>query len=166
MKAGAFTAICACLGLALLAEAQTASPVSNAAQKETSVAEQAKGTFEVKVTPQAPEDKDDPNLGRFLLDKQFHGDLEGTSKGQMLTAGTAVKGSAGYVAIEKVRGSLRGRAGTFVLQHIGTMTRGAPELSVAVVPDSGTGQLAGISGKMNIIIADGKHSYEFEYTIP
>jgi hypothetical protein len=166
MKAGAFTAICACLGLALIAEARTTSPVSNAAQKETSVAEQAKGTFEVKVTPQAPEDKDDANLGRFLLDKQFHGDLEGTSKGQMLTAGTAVKGSAGYVAIEKVRGTLRGRGGTFVLQHIGTMTRGAPELSVAVVPDSGTGQLTGISGKMNIIIADGKHSYEFEYTIP
>jgi hypothetical protein len=83
-----------------------------------------------------------------------------------LTAGTSVKGSAGYVAIEKVTGTLRGRSGSFVLQHLGTMTQGVPQLSVTVVPDSGTGELAGLTGKMNIIIADGKHSYEFEYTIP
>ena len=100
------------------------------------------------------------------IDKQFHGDLEGTSQGQMLAAGTSVKGSAGYVAIEKVTGTLRGRSGSFVLQHSGTMTRGAPQLLITVVPDSGTDQLAGLTGKMNIIIAaDGKHSYEFEYTI-
>lgn len=100
------------------------------------------------------------------LDKQFHGDLEGTSKGQMLTAGTAVKDSAGYVAIERVDGTLKGQRGSFVLQHSGTMTRGAPQLVITVVPDSGTGQLVGLAGKMTILIADGKHSYEFEYTLP
>jgi hypothetical protein len=99
------------------------------------------------------------------IDKQFHGDIEGTSKGQMLTAGTAVKGSAGYVAIERVSGTLRGRSGSFVLQHSGTMTRGAPQLSITVVPDSGTGQLVGLTGKMAINIADGKHSYDFEYAL-
>ena len=130
------------------------------------MAEHAKGTFEVKVIAQPPDDKDDPNLGRFLLDKQFHGDLEGASKGQMLTAGTAMKGSGGYVAVEKISGTLRGRSGTFVLQHIGTMTQGTPEMSVTVVPDSGTGELVGISGRLTIIVADGKHSYEFAYSLP
>jgi hypothetical protein len=101
----------------------------------------------------------------MTIDKQFHGDLEATSKGEMLAAGTAVKGSAGYVAMEKVTGTLKGRTGTFVLQHTGTMNRGEPQLSVTVVPDSGTGQLAGLTGKMAINIADGKHSYEFEYTL-
>ena len=101
----------------------------------------------------------------MLIDKQFHGDLEGTSKGQMLSAMTAVKGSAGYVAIEKVSGKLHGRTGTFVLQHSGIMNRGVPQQSVTVVPDSGTGELTGLAGKMNIIIADGKHSYEFYYTL-
>jgi hypothetical protein len=99
------------------------------------------------------------------IDKQFHGDLEATSKGQMLSAVTAVKGSAGYVAIERVSGTLHGRSGTFVLQHSGTMTRGAPQQSVTVVPDSGTGQLVGLAGKMTINITDGKHSYEFEYSL-
>ena len=155
-----------CLGFALLAVAQTKPPASDALQKETRLAEHAKGTFEVKVIPQPPDDKDDPNLARFLLDKQFHGDLEGTSKGQMLTAGTAVKGSGGYVAMEKISGTLRGRSGTFVLQHIGTMTQGTPEMSVTVVPDSGTGELVGISGRLTIIVADGKHSYEFAYSLP
>ena len=124
----------------------------------------AAGTFDVKLTPQ--DDKtEDSLLGRLTIDKQFRGDLEGTSKGQMLTAMTATKGSAGYVAFEKVSGTLQGRTGTFVLQHSGTMARGAQSLSVSVVPDSGTGQLMGLSGTMRIIIADGKHSYEFEYTI-
>lgn len=126
----------------------------------------ANGTFEVKLTPQASDDKAaDASLGRMSIDKQFHGDLEATSTGQMLTAGTAVKGSAGYVAIERVGGTLHGRSGTFVLQHTGTMTRGAPQLTITVVPDSGTGQLVGLAGKMTINIADGKHSYEFEYTL-
>jgi len=126
----------------------------------------ASGTFEVKLSPQAPDDKsEDATLGRMSIDKQFHGDLEATSKGQMLTAGTAVKGSAGYVAIERVNGTLHGRSGTFVFQHSGTMTRGTPQLTVTVVPDSGTGQLVGLAGKMAINIADGKHSYDFEYTL-
>jgi hypothetical protein len=128
--------------------------------------QQASGSFDVKVTPQ--DDKSgDPLLGRMSLDKQYYGDLEGTGTGQMLTAGTATQGSGAYVAIEKVAGSLKGRAGTFVLQHTGSMTGGNFHLDVTVVPDSGTGHLAGISGKMNIIIApDGKHSYEFTYTQP
>ena len=127
----------------------------------------ATGTFTVKATPQPPdENAGGAAIGRLVLDKQFHGDLEATSKGTMLAAGTAVKGSAGYVAIELVTGTLHGHTGTFVLQHIGTMTRGVPQLSVTVVPDSGTGQLIGLSGKMSIIIVDGKHSYDFEYTLP
>src|SRR5271165_4091355 len=98
------------------------------------------------------------------IDKQFHGDLEGTSKGEMLGAMTEVKGSAGYVAIERVTGTLNGRSGTFVLQHSGTMTRGTQHMTITVVPDSGTGGLAGISGSMTIIIKEGgKHFYEFEY---
>ena len=105
-------------------------------------------------------------MGRMTIDKQFHGDLEATSKGQMLTAQTDTKGSAGYVAIERVTGTLKGRSGTFVLQHTGTMNRGVPQLSITVVPDSGTGQLAGLAGKMDIKIIEGKHSYEFEYILP
>ena len=99
------------------------------------------------------------------LDKQFRGDMEGTSKGQMLAAQTAVKGSAGYVAMELVTATLHGRRGTFVLQHTGTMNRGQPQLSVTVVPDSGTGDLTGISGKLAILIANGRHSYEFDYSL-
>jgi hypothetical protein len=123
----------------------------------------AAGPFEVKVIPQPTDAGTDPGIGRLLLDKQFHGDLEATSKGQMLTAGTPVEGSAGYVAIERVDGTLQGRRGTFALQHIGTMTRGAPSLTIRVVPDSGTGELNGLSGSMAITIVDGKHSYDLEY---
>ena len=150
-----------CLTAFLSAPAQTANP----SPKETLMPNHATGPFEVKVTPQ--DDKSaDPLLGRMTLDKQYHGDLEATGKGQMLTAGSGVKGSGAYVAIEKVTGTLHGRSGSFVLQHSGTMTQNAPHLTITVVPDSGTGQLAGISGKMTINIADGKHSYEFEYTLP
>ena len=124
----------------------------------------ASGTFEVKLTPQATDDKDAP-VGRMSIDKQFHGDLGATSKGEMLSAGTSVKGSAGYVAIERVSGTLQGRNGSFVLQHSGTMARGDFQLSVTVVPDSGTDQLAGLAGKMAINIIDGKHLYDFEYTL-
>ena len=99
------------------------------------------------------------------LDKQFHGDLDATSKGEMLAANTEVKGSAGYVAMERVTGKLHGRSGTFVLQHNGTMNRGSPQLSVTVVPDSGTDQLKGLVGKMAIKIEGGKHFYDFEYTL-
>ena len=125
----------------------------------------ANGTFEVNLTPQADDGAEGTTLGRLTIDKQFHGDLEATSKGQMLTAGTAVAGSAGYVAVEQVSGTLHGRSGTFVLQHNATMTRGAPQLAITVVPDSGTDQLVGITGTMTIEIADGKHSYRFEYTL-
>ena len=127
----------------------------------------ARGTFEVKLTPQAPNgNAQDSALGRMTIDKQFRGDLEGTGRGEMLTAMSPVKGSAGYVAIERVSGKLQGRTGTFVLQHSGTMARGAQQLTISVVPDSGTGELAGLAGEMVIIIADGKHSYEFEYSLP
>ncbi|MEO8849729.1 MAG: DUF3224 domain-containing protein [Casimicrobiaceae bacterium] len=100
------------------------------------------------------------------LDKQFAGDLSGVGNGEMLTAMTQTKGSAGYVAIEQFTGTLHGRAGGFVFQHSGSMTRGAQQLSITVVPDSGTGQLTGITGCLEITIADGKHSYAFSYTLP
>ncbi len=130
------------------------------------MATQAKGEFTVKMTPQPWSDTvTDHALGRFLLDKQIHGDLEAVSQGQMLTAGTVEKGSAGYVAIEKVTGKLHGRAGTFALQHSATMNRGVPHLSIQVVPDSGTGELVGLAGDMKIDISEGKHSYEFAYTL-
>jgi hypothetical protein len=122
----------------------------------------ASGAFEVKLTPQT---QNDAAVGRMSIEKQFHGDLEATSRGEMLAVSTAVKGSAGYVAMEQVTGALQGRSGTFALQHTGTMTRGTPGLSITVVPDSGTGQLVGLSGRMAIQIADGKHSYDFEYTL-
>jgi len=137
------------------------------AQKGAPMTAHAKGTFEVKATPQTPDGKfEDATMGRMTIDKQFHGDLEATSKGQMLSAMTEVKGSAGYVAMERVTGTLQGRNGSFVLQHSGTMNRGVPQLSVTVVPDSGMGQLVGLTGKMDIIITAGKHSYDFEYTLP
>lgn len=127
----------------------------------------ASGTFDVKLVPQSSdEDADGTGLGRLSLDKQFHGDLSATSTGEMLSAGTSVKGSAGYVAIERVRGTLAGQSGTFILQHSGTMTRGKPQLTITVVPDSGTGSLEGISGTMTINIVNGKHFYEFDYTLP
>jgi hypothetical protein len=127
---------------------------------------QATGTFEVKLTPQERSHSDsDPLLARLSIDKTFRGDLEATSTGEMLSAGTAVKGSAGYVALEKVHGSLHGRSGGFALTHIGTLNRGASSLSIIVVPDSGTGELTGLAGVMNIVVADGQHSYTFNYTI-
>lgn len=128
----------------------------------------ASGTFEVKLTPQKPDSKeaDASNLGRMSIGKQFHGEMEGTSSGEMLSAMGEVKGSAGYVAMERVTATLYGRKGTFVFQHSGTMTRGTPQLSVTVVPDSATGELAGLAGALSIRIEDGKHFYEFEYTLP
>ena len=126
----------------------------------------ATGTFDVKLTPQSDGKPEDSPIGRMLIDKQIHGDLEATSKGQMLAFSTEVKGSAGYVAMEGVTGTLHGRTGSFVLQHSATMNRGAPQLSITVVPDSGTGQLVGITGKFDIQIAEGKHSYTFDYTLP
>ena len=126
----------------------------------------AQGRFEVKMTPVATDEKPgSARLGRLTLDKQYHGDLEATSTGEMLSAMTSTQGSAGYVAIERVTGTLHGRSGTFVLQHHGIMIRGDGTLTVGVVPDSGTDQLAGLAGSMKIIIEGGKHAYEMEYTV-
>jgi hypothetical protein len=132
---------------------------------ENIMSEMAKGTFEVKASPVAADTGDDSGIGRLTLDKKFSGDLEGSSRGQMLGFRSAAEGSAGYVAMEKVTGQIGGRSGSFVLQHNGTMTRNAPSLNVTVVPDSGTGEFTGIAGTMTIIIAGGKHSYEFAYKI-
>ena len=130
------------------------------------MATRASGAFEVTLTPRAMDDQAEGGpLGRMGIDKRFHGELEATSQGEMLTAFTGVKGSAGYVAIERVTGTLHGRGGSFILQHNGIMDRGAPRLTIAVVPDSGTDGLAGLAGTMTIDIDDGKHSYGFEYTI-
>lgn len=126
----------------------------------------ASGPFDVKVTPQPADGyADAAALGRMTLDKQFHGDLEATSKGQMLTGMGSDKGSAGYVAVEQVSGTLHGRTGTFILMHTGVMNRGEPHLTIIVVPDSGTGELTGLSGTMSIDAGGGKHSYVFEYTL-
>jgi hypothetical protein len=105
------------------------------------------------------------HLGRMSIDKQFFGELEATSKGEMLSAMTPVKGSAGYVALEQVCGTLNGKEGSFVLQHFGTMAKGKDNLILEVVPDSGTGQLEGLSGNMKILIEEGQHMYEFEYQL-
>ena len=126
---------------------------------------EAKGTFDVKVIPQAPDDAAGGPFGRLFLDKQFHGDLEGGSTGQMLASGTGKDGSGAYVALELVTGRLNGRHGSFVLQHTGTMTKNVATMSVTVVPDSGTGELIGLAGTMTIVIAEGKHSYVFAYTL-
>ena len=116
----------------------------------------ARGTFDVGIIPQPPEDKiEGLTLGRMLLEKKFQGDLEAAGKGQMLTGMTEVKGSGAYVAIERVTGTLQGRSGSFILHHLGVMLRGVPRLNVSVVQDSGTGELTGIEGTMNIIITDG-----------
>ena len=122
------------------------------------------GTFEVKLVPQAHEENvGDASVGRMSIEKQFFGDLDATSKGQMFAVRTEVSGSAGYVAMERVVGTLQGRKGSFALQHSGTMTRGEKQLSVSVVPDSGTEQLKGLSGTMGIEIVEGKHLYIFEF---
>lgn len=173
-------AICVCGGLLFLSgessfagktnyrnqSAVAANSQKSQKEKQVGTMSHASGTFEVKMTSVPSEDKGAAAaIGRFSLDKQFQGDLKGTSKGEMLTVSSAVAGSAGYVAMEQVTGTLNGRVGTFVLQHTGTMNRGAPQLSVTVVPDSGTGGFVGLSGKMDIKITDGRHFYEFDYAI-
>jgi len=159
--------VCLCLGSSYSAYSQTPSPGPTAAKKESIVTTHATGTFEFQLVPQPSDDKTaDTTLSRMTFDKQFHGDLEATSKGQMLAAGTGAKGSSGgYVAMERVTGTLHGRSGSFVLQHSGTMTRGTQQMTITVVPDSGTGQLIGLTGKLAIIHGDGKLSYDFEYTL-
>jgi hypothetical protein len=135
-------------------------------QKGTVMTQHATGDFDVKVAPvplNGP--AEDPTLGRMTLEKHFHGDLEALGKGQMLTAANGNESRA-YVAIERVTGTLQGRSGSFFLQHWGTMTPGEQHLEVKVVPGSGTDGLAGLAGTLNIIIADGKHSYDFAYSLP
>jgi len=150
----AFSAVC--LFSAALSLAEELSPMSHAV-----------GTFEVKTLPQPAEDAAGGTaIGRMLLDKQFHGELEATSVGVMLGVRTPVQGSAGYVAQEVVTGTLGDRKGSFVLQHYGVMTRGALEQIVTVVPDSGTEQLTGLSGKMTITVENGAHNYRLDYTVP
>lgn len=159
------------LSLAALASiAPLCHPAPHASAQEKKPApmtQHATGTFDVKNSPLPPEEATGgPAIGRFALDKQFHGDLEAVSKGQMLAGGDPSTGTAGYVAMEYVTGTLNGRTGSFAMQHIGTMSGGKFDLNVMVVPGSGKGDLAGISGAMKIIIASGKHSYEFDYTLP
>lgn len=125
----------------------------------------AHGTFSVDTRPfslPAPAE----GLGRFSLDKQLHGDFEGTGKGEMLTAGDPKTGAAGYVAIERVTGTLGGKNGSFALQHSGTMDAEGVKLTVTVVPGSGTGELKGIAGTFTIHNQGGNHSYDFDYTLP
>jgi len=146
----------------LVISAQAEAGASESIQKEVTMT--ARGTFEVKITPQLQDDSAGGGFDRLLIDKRFHGELEAVSKGQMLATRTAVEGSGGYVALERVTGKLNGKRGSFVLQHRGTMSKGVYVMQVTVVPDSGTDELAGIAGTMTIIIEGGKHSYNFEYT--
>ncbi len=127
----------------------------------------ARGTFDVTMTPQPPDAAGDTEpVGRMSLDKRFYGDLDATSTGQMLAVHTDVDGSAGYVAMERVTGTLQGHSGAFALQHSGTMTRGTPHLVVTIVPDSGTGELVGLAGTLTIDLVDGQHVYALIYTLP
>jgi uncharacterized protein DUF3224 len=125
----------------------------------------AKGTFDVKATPQPTDDPAGGPFGRLFLDKQFHGDLDAHSNGQMLAWGTGAESWGAGVALERVTGALHGRRGSFILQHNATIIKGVASMTVTVVPDSGTDELTGLAGKMTIIIAEGKHSYAFEYTL-
>ena len=166
MTRAIFAILCVSLGLTVSAHTQT--PASRSERKGAAVDTHASGTFEVKTSPLPADEKvEGLTVGRVALDKQFSGDIDGTSKGEMMTAATDVKGSAGYVAVERITGKLKGRSGAFTLLHLATMRRGGDfNMTLTVVPDSGTDQLAGLAGKMKIIIEGGKHSYEFDYTLP
>lgn len=128
------------------------------------ISDHAKGTFTVDVRPLMPPPAE--GLARFSIDKQIHGDLEATSKGEMISGGDPKEGAAGYVAIEVVAGILNGKKGSFALQHSATMDQRGPQMSVIIVPGSGTGELKGISGTFDIRIANGQHSYDLEYALP
>lgn len=155
------------IGVAASVAPAQASSTRASEQARHSAPRVARGTFDVKVTPLAPDaGAGSAEPGRLSLDKQLHGDLVASSKGQMLAAQTAVEGSAGYVAMELVTGTLHGRKGTFILQHIGSMKGGVAKMQIGVVPDSGTGELKGIDGTFEIIIAGEKHSYAFTYSLP
>ena len=141
---------------------------ASASEKGTLMSRRATGSFDVTLKPlEAYAMSESPLLGRMSIDKQYHGDIEGTAKGEMLTGMTDVKNSGVYVAIERVTGTLRGKRGSFILHHTGVISRGEQGLTIAVGPDSGTDQLTGLTGKLMIDIApDGKHTYTFEYTLP
>lgn len=128
----------------------------------------ASGTFEVKLAPVGNDSTPEgPNLGRMSMDKTFQGDFEGVGKGEMITAvSVTVKESAAYSAVERLTGTLRGKKGSFALQHTGIMNRGKPSLTITVVPDSGTGALVGLTGQMDIIIEGKEHKYVFAYSMP
>jgi hypothetical protein len=159
-------AVIAILGSLPLASSAIQTPASaTPAAKPPMTTTTIRGPFDVKMTPQG-EMTDPTAVGRMLLDKTYHGDLAGTAKGEMIAVRTAQQDSAGYVAIERVTGTLEGREGTFMLQHSGTMDRGAQQLAIVVIPGSGTGALAGLRGTMGIVITDGKHEYELEYSLP
>lgn len=151
----------ACLIAPALAQSAGSPPKENAGMHHIS------GSFDVKIEPQTADNAPakESGLGRMSIDKQFHGDLEAASKGEMLSFMNREAGSGGYVALEKVTGTLGGHSGSFVLQHNATMDRGAPELNIIVVPGSGTGELAGLTGTMKIRIESGKHFYDFDYTL-
>lgn len=164
--AAAIVAAGGVLGIGAPAHAQTRAPERTFVHSEPTIMHHARGTFDVTLTPQPMTvAAGEPALDRRAIDKRFHGDLDATSAGEMLAVATAVKGSAGYVAVERVSGTLNGRRGTFALQHYGIMDRGAPQQTIMVVPDSGTGELAGLAGTMTITIENGRHSYDFTYTI-
>jgi hypothetical protein len=148
------------------ARAQTPSTPAEAG-KATTVSRLAKGNFDVKVSPISTADSmDTGGFGRLALAKSFQGDLVGTSVGQMIASSDGRSGSGGYVALEKVTGTLHGRTGSFVLMHNGTMTPKSMEMRISVVPESGTGELAGIEGSFKILIEGKQHFWEFAYTLP
>jgi hypothetical protein len=154
--------LCLAVGVAAMVSQATAH-----AQKGQAMVKHATGEFDVKLVPQKDEGIGDATIGRMSIDKQYHGDLEGTGLGQMLAGMAAdVKDSGAYVAIERVRGTLHGRKGSFAVHHRGVMTRGAQDLVITVIPDSGTGELTGITGTMTIDLKDGKHFYGIDYTLP
>ena len=135
-----------------------------AQQGERSIMHHARGTFIVEVKPLTPSPA--PGISRFSINKQVRGDLEGTTKGEMFSGGDPKSGVAGYVAIEVVTGTLAGKSGSFALQHSATMDQNGPKMTVLVVPGSGTGELQGISGTFLILVENGKHSYDLEYSLP
>lgn len=154
-----------CVAIAALLLAGTPLTVRAESSAEEPNMTHVRGTFEVKMNPQAPGEGEPHSVGRMVLDKSYQGALDATGEGQMLAFRSSVEGSAGYVAMEVVEGSLDGKSGSFVLQHSGLMNRGEPSLTLVVVPDSGTGELSGLSGTMDIIIEDGQHFYEFDYSL-
>jgi hypothetical protein len=139
-------------------------PLHGLQGKGTTTMQHAKGTFTVEVKPLTPAPAE--GLGRFSIDKQIHGDMEGKTKGEMFTGGDPKQGVAGYVAIEVFTGTLGGKHGTFALMHSATMDKAGPKMAVTVVPGSGTGELKGIAGVFTIVIAGGVHSYDLEYSLP